>query len=71
MNNEELTKELREQRNLLEQIYISAEKTRKYFLWSMIGTIIVFVLPLIAVVMIAPYFMSTYSGLLDGSSLGL
>lgn len=71
MNNEEITKELRDQRNLLEQIYISAEKTRKYFLWSMIGTIVVFVLPLIAVVMIMPYFMSTYSGLLDGSSLGL
>ncbi len=71
MDNEALTKELREQRALLEQIYVSVEKTRKYYLWTMIVTVIFFVLPLIAMVFAIPYFMSTYSDILSGASLGI
>ena len=71
MNNEELSKELREQRIIIEQIYTSVEKTRKYFLWTMIGTIVAFVLPLVAIAIIMPYFVSTYSDILNGASLGI
>ncbi len=66
-----IEKELREQRALIESIYVSAEKTRKYFLWTMWGTVIVFVLPLIALAFVIPSFMSTYSSYLTGSGLGL
>jgi type IV secretory pathway component VirB8 len=71
MNNEEISKELREQRNMIEQIYISVEKTRKYFLWTMIATLVAFILPLIAMAFVIPYFMSSYSGLISGAGLGL
>jgi hypothetical protein len=69
--NSNFEKELRDQRELIEKIYVSVEKTRKYYLWTMWGTIIVFVLPLIAMAFALPYFMSTYSSYLTGSELGL
>ena len=71
MDPEALTKELRDQRELLEKIFISAEKTRKYFLWTTIATIVVFVLPLIAMAFVLPYFMSSYSEYLIGMGLGI
>ncbi len=63
----DIEKELKEQRQLLEKIYISAEKTRKYYLWTIWGTIIAFVLPLIALAIVLPYFLNTYSSYLTGS----
>ncbi len=71
MDNEAMAKELRDQRALLEQIYISAEKTRKYYLWTMIVTAVFFILPLIVMVFAIPYFISSYGSLFDGTSLGL
>lgn len=47
----------------LEEIYISVEKTRKYFLWTLIGTVVMFVLPLIAALFIIPAFISTLSSM--------
>lgn len=47
-------------------IYISVEKTRKYFLWTMWTTIIMFVLPLIALGFVIPMFLSSYVGSLQG-----
>ena len=66
-----IEKEIRDQREIIDRIFISVEKTRKYYLWTMWGTIIVFVLPLIALAFVIPSFMSAYSGLLNGTSLGL
>ena len=57
----ELLQKLQAQDEKLEQIYQSAEKTRKYFLWTMIGTIVMFVLPLIGLVFAVPFFLSTFS----------
>jgi len=51
----------------LDAIYQSVEKTRKYFLWTLIATVITFILPLIALAFIIPWFLktltSTYQGL--------
>lgn len=66
-----LEKELAAQRELIEKIYASVEKTRKYFLWTMWGTLIVFVAPLILLAFALPSFMNTYSTYLTGSGLGL
>lgn len=71
MDQNAVEKQLREQRELIDKIYVSVEKTRKYYLWTMWGTIIFFVVPLIAMVFAIPYFISSYSGLLSGSGLGL
>lgn len=45
----------------IDQIYISVEKTRKYFLWTMIITVALFVLPLIGLIFAIPSFLSQYS----------
>jgi len=66
-----LEQELREQRQIVEKIYVSAEKTRKYFLWTMWATIIVFVVPLIVLAFVIPPFLNSYLGSIDASSLGL
>lgn len=52
----------------IDMIYVSAEKTRKYFLWTMIITIALFVLPLIGLLFAIPSFLSTYT---DISNMGL
>jgi len=57
---EETKKRLDLQDELLKKIYISAEKTRKYFLTTIIITIVTVVLPLIAMIFILPWFMNTY-----------
>lgn len=58
--------------NILEakinKIYESVEKTRKYFLWTMIITVIVLVLPIIGLIIAIPAFLSTFSTI---SELGL
>jgi len=71
MNNEELIKKLDAQGKLLEQVYISVEKTRKYFLWTLVATLIAFVLPLILAIIVLPILMSSYTELLSGVGLGL
>lgn len=43
----------------LELVYISAEKTRKYFLWTLIAGLVVTVLPLIGLAFVIPQFLST------------
>ena len=65
---EEIKKRLDDQDELLKKIFISTEKTRKYFLASLIVTAVMVVLPLIGLLFVVPQFLSTYSGL---SGLGL
>ncbi len=55
----ELQIKLDEQKQKLDAIYVSVEKTRKYFLWTLVATLVTFVLPLIAVIAIIPWFLST------------
>jgi type IV secretory pathway component VirB8 len=62
---EELKTRLDVQEKKLDAIYVSVEKTRKYFLWTFIATIIAFVLPLIGIAIVVPMMlgplMSAYS----------
>jgi hypothetical protein len=50
----------------IDAIYVSVEKTRKYFLWIMIGTLVTFVLPIIGLIFAIPTFLGMYSGGLEG-----
>jgi len=61
----DVQKELREQRALLESIHTSVEKTRKYFQWTLIITIILFVLPLLGLIIAIPSFISLYTTTLN------
>jgi len=60
-----------EERELLEKIYASVEKTRKLFLWTLIISVLTILLPLIGMMFAIPYLISSYATLLDYSALGL
>jgi len=54
------------QDELLEKIYISVEKTRRYFLFTMVATLVTFILPLIAMIFVLPWFIKAYLPTLGG-----
>lgn len=64
----EILKKLEEQGKRIEEIYISSEKTRKYFLWTLIISVALVVLPAIGLVFAIPQFLNTLN---TASSLGL
>jgi len=49
---EDLKTRLDAQEKKIDAIYVSVEKTRKYFLWTLIATVVAFVLPIIAIAVI-------------------
>lgn len=55
----EILKKLEEQGRRIEEIFISAEKTRKYFLWTLIISVALVVFPLIGLMLVIPQFMNT------------
>lgn len=57
----EVLKKFEEEERKLEQIFGSVEKTRKYFLWTLIISVALFVVPLIALLLIIPRFLSVYT----------
>lgn len=73
MENFDLERELVEQRVIIERILVSTEKTRRYFQWSLIITIIVIVIPLIASLFLVPVILGGLGAITSGdlSSLGL
>jgi len=61
---EDIIARLNAQDELLKKIYSSSEKTRKYFLWTMIATAAMFILPLIGLAFAIPAFLNSYMGAL-------
>ena len=45
----------------VDAVYRSSEKMRKYFLWTLIITAAVVILPLIGLLFVIPQFISQYS----------
>lgn len=58
---QDTSKRLAELEAKVDAIYASVEKTRKYFLWTMIVTIAVVVLPAIALAFALPSFIGNYT----------
>lgn len=56
---------LEEQERKLDDIYRSVEKTRKYFLWTLIITLVCFALPLIGLAIMVPQLINSYSAVLN------
>jgi hypothetical protein len=59
---EELNRRLAAIEQKLDQTYVSAEKSRKYLMWTAIVSVVVFVIPLLASLFVIPWFVSTYTG---------
>ncbi|GEM_PF-227433 len=49
----------------VDAVYASSEKMRKYFLWTLVVTAAVVILPLIGLIFVIPQFLSSYSGTLQ------
>lgn len=58
---EELLKKIEAQDQKLREIYVSVERTRKYFLWTLIISIATILLPLIALIFIIPWLLKIMS----------
>jgi hypothetical protein len=54
-------KKLEEQEKKINAIYISVEKTRKYFLWTFILSLVFFLLPLVGILFAIPFFLNLFS----------
>lgn len=59
MNEAQLEERLAALEAKADAIFRSAEKTRKYFLATLIITVVLFVLPLLGMVVLVPYYLST------------
>lgn len=59
---QDIQTKLEEQNRKLEAILKSVEKTRKYFLWTLILSLVFFFLPLVAIVALLPKIFDAYSG---------
>lgn len=66
MDEQQWVQVLAEQGKKIDAIYISVEKTRKYFLWTLILSVAFFVLPLLGLVFVIPFFLNNYLGALGG-----
>lgn len=49
----------------VDKIYISTEKTRKYFFWTLITSVVLFVLPVIGIAFVLPSFLTNYVGSIE------
>lgn len=64
-----LKNKIEEQGIKIDAIYKSVEKTRKYFLIMTWVTIIVIVLPIVALIFVIPMFLNSYANSLSGLGL--
>jgi len=63
---ENLDKKLVEIEKKLDAVHHSVEQMRKFFLWTLIITVVMVVLPLIGLAFVIPSYLSTLSGLTGG-----
>ncbi|MEI8343529.1 MAG: hypothetical protein WCF93_01100 [Candidatus Moraniibacteriota bacterium] len=60
---EELITKIQEQQAKIDAIYISVEKLRKYFMWTLIVTVATVLVPLIAIIFILPSLIGSITAM--------
>jgi uncharacterized membrane protein YukC len=63
---QDLLEKLNQLEQKVEETRILAQKTWKLFFWTMVGTVVLFLLPLIALAFVIPYFLKTVTSGLNG-----
>jgi hypothetical protein len=58
---QEILTRLQKNEEKLEKIFISVEKMRRYFLWTLVITVLMVLLPAVGLLFAIPTFMDTYS----------
>lgn len=71
MDPQQISAELKAQRELIEKIFRSVEKTRKMILWTAIISLVVIVLPMIGLIFVIPSFIDNYNSTLTTALQGL
>ncbi len=66
MEDQELRQKLEGLEKKIDAVFISAEKTRKYFLGVIIVSVVAFVLPLLGLIFALPSFLAGYGDLMTG-----
>ncbi|MFA5841575.1 MAG: hypothetical protein WC835_01260 [Candidatus Paceibacterota bacterium] len=56
-----IAQKLNELEQKMDEIYVSVEKTRKSFMWTLVITAVVIILPLIGLLFAVPSFISSYT----------
>ena len=56
---QDISRKFEEQEKKLDAIYKSVEKTRKYFLFTLIISVVFIVLPLLGLIFVIPMLLST------------
>ena len=64
----EISQKIKDLSDKVDKIFVSVEKTRRYFMWTMIITIAIVILPLIGLVFVVPSFMTNYVGSIQSLS---
>jgi hypothetical protein len=59
----QLEARLNELTEKVDAAYRSVEKMRKFFLWTLIITAVMFILPLIGIIILIPVYLNTLGGL--------
>ena len=62
---DEVLKKMAELDQKVDAVYNSVEKTRKYFMWTLILSIVFLVLPFIALLFVIPQLLSSIGGYSD------
>lgn len=58
---QEILNRLEKNEEKLEKIFVSVERMRRYFLWTLIVTVLMVLLPAVGLLFAIPKFMDTYS----------
>ena len=57
------------QQKKIDEMYVTMEKIKKYMQWTLIASVVFFVLPLLAAILIVPFAISSYTSTLGGLGL--
>ncbi|MFZ1735414.1 MAG: hypothetical protein WAU31_00565 [Candidatus Moraniibacteriota bacterium] len=57
----DVLKKLEEMERKIDSVFVSVEKLRRYFLWTLIITLVTVILPIVALVFVAPWALGILS----------
>lgn len=61
---QEILRQIALQNEMIQKVFISVEKTRKYFMWTLIATLALFILPLVGLMFAIPALLNNLNAAL-------
>lgn len=61
---QEILRQIAVQNEVLQKVFVSVEKTRKYFMWTLIITLALFIIPLVGLLFAIPMLLNNLSAML-------